>query len=569
MVSRPAPALTKIGFRRDIKYFLATFVGFLIVIILVLLSLLQANVASAGDAMRDDWNLIADAATNALSNTPGDIDLTARLPTVRVEYAIGAIDYIPFRGRTFRTGSMPAERFDVVRAVPAGKAVFHFDAARLRVLERRFGYTAGICLSATILATLLLVAYLPRIVRPIEQLLDQARELGEREAGEDEQNYLLDTFRKSIDTLRAQELELKQLHEAEKTRADELELITATLTRSLTSGFIAIDRDNRIVDVNAAGRDILRLDEQGVYRAMTPGEVLGDTPFSRVLGDALARRATLTRHEVAGAAERVIGLTTVPLVNQAGEHLGMIALFTDLSPVRVLEARVREMQTLAELGEISAGIAHEFRNALSTILGYLKLARKQELATELDAKLRNAEQEAQILSQAVDGLLSFARPMTLDRQQIDVGELVDGIAERLRVTAGGVRIDVRGEPFAVEGDAPLLTRAIENVIRNAVEAVQQKGIDGLVSIEMRQPVVEVRDNGVGVDPADVPRLFLPFQSEKSSGLGLGLALARKVILLHGGTIRLTGTPGAGATATIELQPPQHDWYNLYQSAQQA
>jgi len=109
-------------------------------------------------------------------------------------------------------------------------------------------------------------------------------------------------------------------------------------------------------------------------------------------------------------------------------------------------------------------------------------------------------------------------------------------------------------------------------VRNAIESAHERESGGAVTIELRPdpPAIEIRDNGAGVDPADVPRLFLPFQSEKSTGLGLGLPLARKVILLHGGSIRLTGTPGAGATVTIEFaQPAQHDWYNLYQSAKQA
>jgi len=574
MVSGPAPALTKIGFRRDIKYFLATYVGFLICIIMILLALLQANTADVEDSMRDQWNVVADAAAAVLSNTPGEIDVNTRLPTLRFDYGISAIDFVPIKGkgRAFHTGDAPHDSIDIARSVPAGKAIFHFDATRLHLIQRRFRNTAGISLAATIMATLLLIGYLPRIVRPIERMLDDARALGEREVGEDEQSYLIDTFRKSIATLKAQESELKQLHEMEKMRADELELVTATLTRTLTSGFIAVDRDQHVVDVNAAGREILGLHESASLRGMTIDEALGDTPFARVLGGAVAGFTTLTRHEVE-ATRGVIGLSTVPLATDAGAHLGMIALFTDLSPVRVLEARVRELQTLAELGEISAGIAHEFRNALSAILGYIKLARRQgDVGPEADARLRNAEQEAVVLSGAVDGLLSFARPMTLDRQRVEIGELVGDVVERLSVIADNVSVDVRGESFAVEGDAPMLSRAIENVVRNAVESAHERESGGEVTIEMRPdpPAIEIRDNGAGVDPADVPRLFLPFQSEKSTGLGLGLPLARKVILLHGGSIRLTGTPGTGATVTIEFaQPAQHDWYNLYQSAKQA
>jgi len=556
MVSRAAAPLTKISFRRDIKYFLAVYVGFLVVIILILLLLLQANTVDVSDAMREQWNDTANAASTILSSTAGDIDIAARLPEVRLQYGITAIDYLPLNGRPFRTGNAPGDSVNITRSIPTGKAIFRFDATRLHLVERRFRYTAAISMTATVIGTLLLVAFLPRVVRPIEEMLDDARELGERRAGEDEQSYLIETFRKSIATLKVQEAELKQLHDMEKMRADELELVAATLTRTLTSGFIAVDRESRLVDINAAGREILRLVDKGAVRGLTIEEALGETAFARVLGDAVRRLGTLTRHEVVNEDARVVGLSTVPLLTIAGEHLGMIALFTDLSPIRALEARVRELQTLAELGEISAGIAHEFRNALSTILGYVKLARRVGIAPEADARLRSAEQEAVVLSGAVDGLLSFARPMALDRHRVEIREVVDDVVDRLAVFAGEVRVEVRGDSFAVDGDAALISRAIENVIRNAIESAHEKGVNGEVIVELRSdpPVLEIRDNGSGVDPADIPRLFLPFQSQKSSGLGLGLPLARKVILLHGGSIRLTGTPGAGATLTIELVP---------------
>jgi len=103
-------------------------------------------------------------------------------------------------------------------------------------------------------------------------------------------------------------------------------------------------------------------------------------------------------------------------------------------------------------------------------------------------------------------------------------------------------------------DRAILSRAIENIIRNAVESVKQKG-DGSVRITLRNapaPRIEVADDGAGLDPAEVAKLFLPFQSRRPGGFGLGLALARKIVLTHGGNLTLTGEPGRGATATIEL-----------------
>jgi signal transduction histidine kinase len=115
-----------------------------------------------------------------------------------------------------------------------------------------------------------------------------------------------------------------------------------------------------------------------------------------------------------------------------------------------------------------------------------------------------------------------------------------------------VTIDLAGPSITIDGDAALLRRAFENIIRNALEANASR-----IQIETTPAPsrVTVTDNGAGVDDDDVPRLFLPFQSGKPSGFGLGLALTKKIVLLHGGWIRLTGKRGEGATVVIEFPPP--------------
>jgi len=250
-----------------------------------------------------------------------------------------------------------------------------------------------------------------------------------------------------------------------------------------------------------------------------------------------------------------VGLTTVPLRNESGVFLGLLALFTDLTPIRSLEARVQEMTTLAQLGEISAGIAHEFRSSLSTILGYMKLARRGGVDDVAEGRLQSAEKEASLLLQAIERLLAFARPVQLNSESVDLRDLVCEQMKPLRDIAPDVTFDLDGPAVAIEGDRILLSRAVENLLRNAVDAVRQKGDGGSVRVVVRDtpaPSVTIVDNGVGFDPAETSRLFLPFHSNKPNGFGMGLPLAKKIVLLHGGTLRLQGEPGKGAVATMEF-----------------
>jgi signal transduction histidine kinase len=562
MVPVASSRLTRIGFRRDIKFFLTALVGFLVVVILALVMLLQVVSAAAAERARRNWALAADAATEAIDQAAqrGRADLESQLVYLRGRYNIDSIELRPRNGSPVRSGFRPPDPSTAVltRDASAGRITFTFDATELNSMRRRFIYTAVICLVATLFGTLMLLFYLPRITRPIEQMLDEASRLGVRETHEDEASYLIETFKSSIARLEEQESELKRLHGVEKMRADELQLITATLTRSLTSGFIAINAAGEIVDLNGAAREILRLRDDTDYSGRTIAEVFGEQSFGQHLRHALEGRRTASRQEVSWRSESetvVIGLTTVPLIGEQEQFIGVIALFADLTHVRTLEARVREMQTLADLGEISAGIAHEFRNSLSTILGYLKLARRDTLPDDTAKRVRNAEQEAAELSRAVEGLLSFARPMVPEFQEIDLAELVEAGVGKVAGAEPAVRWDVRAEPAFIHADPALLSRAIENILRNAADAILQKGTGGTVAITVTDapvPVLSVSDDGVGLDSAEAPRLLLPFQSDKPNGLGMGLPLARKIALMHGATLRITGEKGRGATVVLSF-----------------
>ena len=561
MVSGAPAALTKISFRRDVRLFLTALVGFLVLLIVLLLLLLQTSLQRTRDVIRANWSNVLQLTVDEINRSdllrdPGS--LRARMTILRARYGIGGIQIERSAAGDMAIGLAPSHPdVEVMRqSVQGAMITFIFDASGLRRLERTFRATAVISLVATALGSLLLALYLPRITRPIEHMLDAAAQIEVREPHGDEQQYLLDTFRKSIATLKAQELELQRMHDVQKSRADDLERVTAALTRSLASGFLAFDPRGRVVEMNSAAREILGPD--GDVSGVAAEHAFGLNAFTAAIRLAVDQRVALSREEVTigpSTERKTVGLTTVPLISEDGSFLGLLALFTDLTQIRELESRVREMQTLADLGEISAGIAHEFRNSLAAVLGYLQLARKEPLPPKPLTSIERAEKEALQLSQAVDSLLAFARPMRLSVQDVDLLELVCEIAEKIDLS--GVAIRCNGSAAAVEGDRALLSRAFENLIRNAAESVRQKG-GGEVRIFVRdepRPLVRIEDDGVGIDPKDVPRLLLPFQSDKASGYGLGLPLARKIALLHGASFDLSGEPGNGAVAQIEFFAP--------------
>lgn len=558
MVSGASPALTKISFRRDVRLFFGALVGFLAFLIIFQLLLLQNYLGHTRQTTWDSWSntvrmSVDDMIRSGILADPASAP--ARLGLLQARYGIAGVT-VMHSGKEVSVGVPPSadnvERF--VRTVQGSRVIFVFDASQLNTMTVTFWATAAISLLATAMGALLLGFYLPRITRPIEDMLDAASQIEAREPHRDEQEYLIDTFRKSIATMKTQELELQRMHDVQKSRADDLERVTAALTRSLASGFLAVDPAGRVVEMNSAAREILR--HSGEAHGILVEEAFGPTAFTDAIRNAVGQRVGLTRVELqlgSNAAPQTIGLTTVPLLGERQQFLGVLALFTDLTHIRGLESRVREMQTLADLGEISAGIAHEFRNSLAAILGYLRLAKREDLPEKPRGSVERAEKEAGELSAAVDSLLAFARPMHLARSDVDLLDLVCEVSAKIN-RPEAIEVSCTGDHVVVEADAALLSRAFENLIRNAVESVSERG-SGHVRVHVTahtRPAVMIEDDGVGIDPADVPRLLLPFQSQKAAGYGLGLPLSRKIALLHGATLTLTGARGQGAVATVEF-----------------
>ncbi len=558
MVLLARAPLTRVGFRRDLRLFLGFLVGFLVALIFILLFLMRTNLVRTEEAADQSHQMLADVVAETVNRTaPAELD--TQLLVLRGHFNIAGIGLAARDGRRIESGARNGD-FDIVtRLAGPGTLTLRFDASSRRAARHAYLITASICIAAASFGIALLLFYLPRITRPIEQMLDDARALGTGVGDQEETAYLIETFRNSIATLKSQEEELKRLHEREKTRADDLERVTAALTRNLASGFIAVDAAGAIVDINAAGREILGLDPAEPVTGRALSEAIPLRASASALTSAFEQREARTRveiedvHPVTGEPV-TIGLTTVPLHTESDTFLGFLALFTDLTLIRGLEARVQEMTTLAQLGEISAGIAHEFRNSLHTILGYMKLARKGGIDSMAEARLQSAEKEAALLLQAIERLLAFARPVQLNAERIDLRELIAEQIAQLDDIGGDVAVALHGPPTLIEGDRVLLSRALENLLRNAADAVRQNG-GGSITVTLRDeplPSVTIADTGVGFNPADAPRLFLPFQSNKPNGFGMGLPLARKIVLLHGGTLRLTGEVGKGAVATIEF-----------------
>jgi signal transduction histidine kinase len=355
---------------------------------------------------------------------------------------------------------------------------------------------------------------------------------------------------------------LRDGERAMKARAEASERLSSEIVASLTSGLLVVDRDGIVRTLNPAGQTMLRLAGnrwEGPYR-----EVLKDAgSLADVLEECLTTSKPVVRRAVplTGGAASHLGLTVSPIREDAGgAALGVICLFTDLTEVMELEEQLRLKDSLARLGEMTAGIAHEFRNGLATIHGYGRLLELERLPTDYRPFVQGIRDETEALGQVVTNFLSFARPTELALAPVEMTTLVERAAEEVRaeVRARGGAVVVRGEFGRVDGDEVLLRQALSNLCRNAFEACAQAQIVPEIVIEgQRDPVhgvirISVSDNGPGVPDGVAERVFQPFFTTKAQGTGLGLALVQKIVVTHNGRVTVATGDGGGARFVVTL-----------------
>jgi PAS domain S-box-containing protein len=377
----------------------------------------------------------------------------------------------------------------------------------------------------------------------------------QRQAGSETQ-FMAGAMEDALQSLRKQE-------RAMKARAEASERLSSEIIASMTSGLLVVDQDGHVRTLNPAGRHLLGLSDRAWEGSIR--DVLAATaPLADAIQECLASERPIVRRalslpESAGAA--YLGVTVSPVRDPAGNPHGALCLFTDLSEIVELEEQLRLKDSLARLGELTAGIAHEFRNGLATIHGYGRLLELDRLPVDFRPYVTGIREETEALGEVVTNFLNFAKPTELALSHVDMAAIAERAADDVRsdVRTRGGTVDMRGEFGAVDGDDVLLRQALSNLCRNALEACSEAGVVPHIVVEGARDTkqgtvrIAVTDNGPGIDPAVASRMFHPFFTTKARGTGLGLALVQKIIVTHNGRVAVdTSHPGARIVVTLPL-----------------
>ncbi|MGO9951188.1 MAG: two-component system sensor histidine kinase NtrB [Dissulfurispiraceae bacterium] len=219
--------------------------------------------------------------------------------------------------------------------------------------------------------------------------------------------------------------------------------------------------------------------------------------------------------------------------------------------LKSLKEQLIMKERLATLGEISAGIAHEFRNPMGVIMGYAKLILKS--LDEEDSRrevVQSIIREIDGMNRVMDELLKFSKSEPLNKTEVDLARMV-GEATRESVRPEDTVFESQGI-FVINGDETLLKQAVKNLLNNALYAGQKARVD-LKNVQLsgkKGVSIEVSDTGRGMAPGDLKKVFFPFYSTKPDGLGIGLSLVQKIAMAHGGSVDASSIEGKGSTFRI-------------------
>jgi len=368
-----------------------------------------------------------------------------------------------------------------------------------------------------------------------------------------------------IQKLREQEKELERLHKIEKERAEKTERLSEEVTRNMPAGLLVVNATGIISSANPAAEQALGIRGLGFRRY---SEALGaESDLTMLVAECLTSGKIFRREEVdhcppAGDTRR-LGVTISPIRRGTEKISGAICLLTDLTELAALQQRMQLKENLAALGELSAGIAHEFKNALATISGYAQMIPE---VSEKDA----AEYAGRILEQTrnithvVTEFLKYARPLEISGETVALETMVERVVAEVAEAIPAVKIRCEGEFLDLGGDEGLLRQALLNLARNAAEACAMAGDGGRVVVrgeivhgeDLGFQRISVLDNGPGIPASALTKLFRPFFTTKANGTGLGLAVVQKIIVQHGGQVEARNRAEGGAAFIVTLPLPR-------------
>jgi two-component system sensor histidine kinase PilS (NtrC family) len=334
-----------------------------------------------------------------------------------------------------------------------------------------------------------------------------------------------------------------------------LQVFHENIVQSISSGVFTADARGAITSFNPAAQEVTGYAlDQVIGRSWR--SLFNWHPNQASDDEGAGVLAAMMRFEVecksANGSRLVLGMT-VSRLHEQGEGAGLVGVFKDLTQIRDLEEEMRRKEWLANLGEMSAGMAHEIRNPLGALAGAMQMLRKEVVADKTDRRLMDiAIREATRLDAIITEFLQYARPPALNLAERDLNKI---LAETLDLVQHEARTRKRitivtslaGGSLLAQVDQDQMRQVFWNLATNAFDAMPAGGrltiATGCRHVDAggrKGDVIEIafQDTGEGIAKENLDKIFLPFFTTKKKGSGLGLAAVHRIVDLHGGWIKV-------------------------------
>lgn len=358
--------------------------------------------------------------------------------------------------------------------------------------------------------------------------------------------------------------EIGQISEAINHMAHSLlnaQTLNENILHSIADGVITVDINGTITSANKSAENLTGFICAEIVDKPYKEIFCEGRHFNSLLLDTLATGTNYIGIEMEYPVKNkdiYISISTSRLKDSNDKIIGAVVVFKDLTEQHRLQAQMLRAERLASLGELMAGVAHEIRNPLTAIKGFIQYLQSADNEAERKEYMPVIIKEVDRINRVIETLLYFARPCKTNYQLMDINSLIEETLVLVKNTGTKHKVDFRLHldrtlPL-IEGDPEQLKQVFLNLLINAVQAILDQGTLEIITWQEHSDFVHIQitDTGAGINSADLNKVFDPFFTTKTAGTGLGLAVVQRIINTHYGRITIQNEPGRGTVVTLQL-----------------
>lgn len=340
---------------------------------------------------------------------------------------------------------------------------------------------------------------------------------------------------------------------------EELHVSAESILQCLSSGVVAVDNCLRIRIINEKAEELLGRKNEEVFGKNFYDAFPGFKDLN-LLKNTLGNERGCRHDDVElPGTGRFLNINTAVIRDYHTRIIGAVAVFEDVTELRLKDQMMKERERLVIIGQMAAGMAHELKNPLTSIRGFAQILSGKNLDPEIREYLKIMVSEASRMNQVIQDFLQLARPKQPEFKKVVINEILGEIISIIEPQAflKNVLVRVKNDqaiPCALM-DPSQIKQVLLNLVQNAIEAMENGGaldIETILIPEKKEICLKVSDTGCGIPRDELAQLNIPFYTTKADGTGLGLSISASIVDLHHGRMEVQSREGKGTTFYVFL-----------------